>query len=188
MKHTLALLVVLAPVSARPAMAIIPPQDETQYGPRDQSRFLLSLSGAYTFRDNEVFDREDLQILSGLGYFPTQHHEFGGQFIVSYQKSDRDFGGGSESYAFRVSPYYNYNWQLTPQLHAFAGAHLEFSSIDSGDDTSSSFGAGVQGGLRYFINPNFGLEVQPRFTRRSLEGELDHETELQWLFGVNIVL
>lgn len=177
----------LIPVLAVSARAILP-QDETQFGPNDKSRFLLSFSGSYTLRDNEVFDREDLQLLTGLGYFPTRHHEFGTQLIVSYQKSDLDEGGGSKSYAYRFSPYYNYNWQVTPQLDLFLGPHVEVSAIDSGDDSSTNFGYGIQGGARYFLSPNFGVEVQPRFTRRSLDGDFDTENEFAWLFGITIVL
>jgi hypothetical protein len=175
-------------VEAAPIAIVRPLQtEETQFGPSAQE-LLLGFSGSYTYRNNELFDSDEFRALVTLGYFATRSHEFGLQLLGAYQKADQDVGGGSSSELFRLSPYYNFNWYTSPQLSFFVGPHFEFQSFEASGDRESDFGLGIQGGVRYWISTSFGIEVQPRFTYRELGGDLGDETELQWLFGINLVL
>ncbi len=154
-----------------------------------QGDFLFRIATSFTYLNNDVSDSNIFRLEAGLSYFLTNSSEVGLDLRPGFQRVAFDSGGGTEEWFVRLGTYYHWNVELSKVLVGFIGPQVEWTTFDSrGGPSDSEFGYGFELGVRYWLQPNVALELEPRFTRRSYGGAVGDENEIQTLFGVTIRL
>jgi len=181
-------------VESSPSRFGLEPQEQKVGSAREGSTtlegdILFRIASSFTYLDNDVSDSNLFRLETGLSYFLTNTNELGLDLRPGYQRVSFEGGGGAEDWFLRLGGYYHWNVALSPQLVAFVGPQVEWTTFDSRDGPSQSeFGYGFEIGARYWFMPNVALEFQPRYTRRSYGGAVGDENEIQTLLGLTLKL
>ena len=107
----------------------------------------ISLSG------NVLFDPNFVTIDVGYGPFINPNLQVGGTIGGS--------GGDNSSTNYRVTAFANYHFPGASALLPYVGASVGYSKTNGGDNGDTVYG--VQGGVKYFLNPNVATRVEGRY-------------------------
>jgi hypothetical protein len=159
--------------------AAVAPTENIHYGAiKGESVLSFGASLSEVEADTSGFEDSDSESLqAGIGYFLTNEHEFGGQFLYDSSKSldSRLTNRG-------LYPYYNYNFKLSERTWLHIGPHFGIAEMKGAGSKESDFSYGAQAGIRQWVTPR----VAVFFERRNTYSE--ENEHFFFLFGVNISL
>jgi len=137
-----------------------------------QGDWELTLTGSGVSSDD--FNSTGLSVAGGVGYFLNDQFEIGGRQTLNFNAID----GGDSAFAATTRAFIDFHFDLD-RWQPFIGASAGYRY---GDDVDDEFIAGLEAGLKYFVNAttfvygSFGWDF-------SLEDSLD---EGNWVYGVGI--
>jgi opacity protein-like surface antigen len=106
------------------------------------------------FLDGNIgFDPNFLDINVGYGPFLNPNLQVGGQIGGS--------GGENSATQYRVAAFANYHFPGASAVLPYVGVSLGYSKTNGGNDEDTS--VGLQGGIKYFLNPNVAARVEGRY-------------------------
>lgn len=125
----------------------------------------IGVNGNFVFEPTEFYNLELL-----YGPFLNPNLQVGGTFGFSDAE-------GSDS-TFTVGAFANYHFPSASAALPFVGVLIGYA--DSGDDDSFTYG--VQGGVKYFLNPNVSVNGTLRYL------DQDDDEDFRLLFGISAYL
>jgi predicted porin len=102
---------------------------------------------------NIGFDPNFITLDVGYGPFINPNLQVGGTIGGS--------GGENSATQYRVGAFANYHFPGASAVLPYVGLSLGYEKTNGGNDGDTAFG--VQGGIKYFLNPNVAARVEGRY-------------------------
>lgn len=129
---------------------------------------VAGLSGSYTFRDDDLQEREQFSLRATIDEYLTDHHVVGAYALGQFSNIESDPDGREQVWA---GVHYHYHHHLSERTALFAGPQIGLTFFDDSFGGDSSLTYGLSGGLRHWLTNRVAFTVEPTYLFSSFSDE-----------------
>lgn len=129
---------------------------------------VASLSGSYSFRDDDIQEREQFSLQGKIDEYLTDHHVVGAYALGQFSNIGSIPDGREQVWA---GVHYHYHIHLNERTAVFAGPQFGLTFFDDSFGSDSSLTYGLSGGLRHWLTDRVAFIVEPTYLFSSFSDE-----------------